>query len=102
MSHIFNNSETANIIKIINALKNPKAIAKANANPIDFFEEHGVFLPKNTEYQIHLNDNQHFYFVIPSPTNAMISEELTSTIMAAKIAIIVRKQFFMHNLCIYP
>ena len=85
MSNIFNNTEIANIIKIINALKNPNAIAKANANPIDFFAVYGVFLPKDTEYQIHLNDNQNFYFVILSPIDAMISDEQMRTIVAAKM-----------------
>ena len=84
MSDIFKNLEIANIIKIIHTLNNPKAIAKAKANPIEFFDEHGVFLPKNMEYEIHLNDSQYFYFVILSSPNATMSEEQMNNVTAAK------------------
>ena len=87
MSDIFNNSEFANIIKIIHTLNNPRALATANANPIEFFAEHGVFLPNDIEYEIHLNDNQNFYFVIQSPPNAMISDDQMRGIVAAKLAL---------------
>ena len=86
MSNIFNNSEFANIINIIHTLHNPKAIAKANANPIDFFAEHGVSLPKDIAYEIHLNNQHYFYFVIPSPPNATLSDEQMKNIMAASKA----------------
>ena len=82
MSEIFQNANLAKIIEIVQELKNPKSLAKANANPIEFFAGYGIILPANEAYEIYLNDGEYYYFVLPQPSDMHMNDEQLRDIQA--------------------
>ena len=82
MSETFKDTNLAKIIEMVRELNNPKALAKANANPVGFFAEYGVTLSANVDYEIYLNDDKHFYFVIPLSSGSFMNDEQLREILA--------------------
>ena len=75
MSNIFQNANMAKIIAMVQELNNPKSLAKANTNPIEFFAGYGVTLPANADYEIYLNNGAYYYFVLPLSSDSFMNDE---------------------------
>ena len=76
--------KTSQIIKIVRELQNPKSFARAQMNPIQFFAVHGIHLPANTQYEIHLSDDTIMYFVLPFDSAKELGEDQLNWIVAAQ------------------
>ena len=82
MSEILQNTDMALIIKIVHELQNPIALASAKAHPVKFFAEHGINLPVNMEYEIHLNNDEFFYIIVPPAFDSILSDEMLNVVAA--------------------
>ena len=76
--------KTSQIIKIARELHNPKAFARAQNDPIQFFAGHGIHLPANIQYEIHLDDDKISYFVLPFDSAKELGEEQLNWVVAAQ------------------
>ena len=84
MNEISPYTKKSQIIKIVRELQNPKAFARAQMNPIQFFAGHGIHLPANIQYEIHLVDDKISYFVLPFDSAKELGEEQLNRIVAAQ------------------
>ena len=75
MSSIFQLTDNVKLVKIVNELANPKALARANKDPVKFFSQYGIYLPANIEYSIYHNDSNFYYFVLSNLVESEISHE---------------------------
>ena len=65
-------------------LQNPKAFARAQMNPIQFFAGHGIHLAANIQYEIRLDDEKLMNFVLPFDRANELGEEQLNRIVAAQ------------------
>ena len=84
MNNYIEKSEKSRVTKMVQELKNPKVFASAQNDPVRFFAEHGVDLPANTQYEIHLDDDKISNFVIPFDPSIALAEDQLNLVIAAQ------------------
>ena len=84
MSDIFRHTQLVKMIEIVHTLKIPKIMEKARLNPIEFFAQYGIVLSPNVEYEIYLNNDQYYYFMIPVEGNSELTHDIVNQLYAGR------------------
>ena len=72
------------IIDIVRELQSPKAFARAQKNPVEFFAKYGIKLPANMQYEIHRDDEKLMNFVLPFDSAKELDEDQLNWVVAAE------------------